>query len=106
MENKGQSDHSLETLEILDFFGVSRDSSNEKTPFVMTSFPCPTLEMHMDGNFARYRGPLGMLENFAPQDLYSFFGPYFCGECRRFKWVFRVAHPVSCYRAENPKKLK
>ena len=38
MENKGESDHSLEILENLEIFRDSSDSSSEKTPFVMTAF--------------------------------------------------------------------
>ena len=41
VENKGESDHFLEILENLEIFGDSRDSSSEKTSFVMTPFSGP-----------------------------------------------------------------
>ena len=40
VQNKGEADHSLEILENLEILD-SIDSSGEKTPFVMTPFPCP-----------------------------------------------------------------
>ena len=41
MESRGESDHFLEILENLEETGDSRDSSSEKTPFVMTTFAGP-----------------------------------------------------------------
>ena len=38
VENKGETDHFLEILENVEIFRDSRDSSSEKTPFVMTPF--------------------------------------------------------------------
>ena len=41
VENKEESDHFLEIPENLETFRDSRDSSNEKTPFVMAPFSGP-----------------------------------------------------------------
>ena len=47
MENKGESDHNLEILVNLDS-RESRDSSSEKTPFVMTPFAGPEVGPLLD----------------------------------------------------------
>ena len=47
-ENRGESDHFLEILENSRDFRDSRDSSSEKTPFVMTPFSGPKILKNFD----------------------------------------------------------
>ena len=44
LENKGKSGENLEIPENLEILEILRDSSSEKTPFVMTPFSCPERE--------------------------------------------------------------